>query len=631
MKIVYESEKNEFFAYSEYAEKDVLKNAGFKWNPTFKHWITTDLNVAAKLSNFFDNSAVIAYNQLLKTKNKKIAESKAIDSVIDIPKPSDMEYMPYQKAGIEFLIKNQNILLADEMGLGKTIQVIGMLNYLKPKKVLIIMPLSVKRNWLNELNKWLVYKPTIEMINGKIPIFDADITLIHYDALKKYSDVLSDIKYDVIVVDEAHYIKNGKALRTKAILQFNANKKILLTGTPIVNRPNELFTLLKFLNNPIIYNSYGHLSYKGFIYRYCTIEWNNGYSTITGGKNLEELQTKLRTSGMIRRLKQDVLVDLPAKRRQMIPITLEDKKLLKESILFTEKIKQKAGDWNEIMSWLKGETALFTEMSKIRHELGVAKIPYAISFIEDVLENENKIVVFAHHRDVIDAITEHFTNSAKLYGGMSEKEREMQINKFNTDDNCHVFVGSIEASGVGINLQIASTAVFVELDWRPSSNSQAEDRIHRIGQKNSVMIYDLVFDETLDAIIVSKILQKQYDIDKALDIEIKQDFIEFKKSMIEESNLTKEFNKTIKENSLMKDKILEILEALKILNNNDMDYAIQNNGIGFNKIDTEFGHSLANKTTLTEKQIIAAYKLIRKYKKQIPEELYNKIYKNEVI
>ncbi len=632
MRIEYDNQARKFVATSRYEEKDILKAAKFHWNPEERHWESNSIVNVKNLEEFLTAESKKVYNELWEDYNGRIAASQAIDSTIEIPHPVGMEYHPFQKAGIEYLIKHENVLLADEMGLGKTIQVIGYLNYARPKKVLIISPLSVKSNWYHELKSWLVYDTSIEVINGKEPKWNAEITLIHYDALKKYKEALTREPYDLVVLDEAHYIKSYKAQRTSVALEVKARKRFLLTGTPILNRPNELFTLLVFLRNGLANSpKTGNPSYSYFTYRYCVVNDYMGHMNIVGGKNLEELQTKLRASCMIRRLKKDVLTELPPKTRQMIPIPRSaiSNSVLEEADELMEMIQQKAGSWEDVMKWLKSNPEAFERLAKARHQLGVSKIPMAISFIEDVLENEDKVVVFAHHRDVVEAIADHFKSSVKLYGGMSTKERDYAISEFNTNPNIKVFVGSVSAAGMGINLQTSgcSTAVFLEVDWRPAYNTQAEDRIHRVGQKNNVIIYNLVVDDTLDGYIIQKVVGKQIDISAALDDGVKflntdPEFLELKKDI--------EFEEVVK--GLVQDNKPEhpqseiILKGLRMLASDDQDFATEQNGVGFNKIDGGFGHILANKTRLTEKQGEAAKKLMRKYRRQLPEDLYEQIY-----
>ena len=650
MRIDYSKEARSFVATSRYQEREILRDAKFHWNPEQKHWESNSIHNVKNLEEFLSPEAKLIYDQLWNEYNGRIAASQALDSTMELPCPEGKNYHPFQKAGIEYLIKHENVLLADEMGLGKTIQVIGYLNYARPKKVLIISPLSVKSNWLSELKTWLVYDTSIEVINGKEPKWNAEITLIHYDALKKHKDRLLSETYDLVVMDEAHYIKNIKTQRTVVCLSLQGRKRVLLTGTPILNRPNELFTLLLYLRNPMIRSPQtGRASYSYFTYRYCVVNEYMGHMQVVGGKNLDELQTKLRGSCMMRRLKKDVLAELPPKTRQMIPIPrgAVSSSVLHDSDDIMEIIKKQAGSWEDVMKMLKTKPEVFEKLAKARHQLGVSKIPMAISFIEDALENEDKVVVFAHHRDVVEAIGEHFKGSVSLYGGMSIKERDYAISEFNTNPDCKVFVGSVSAAGMGINLQKSgcSVAIFVEIDWRPAYNIQAEDRIHRVGQTNNVLIYNLIVDDTLDGYIAEKVLNKQIDINKALDDKVKiqnllntdPEFEELKKQIEYDDMMTglveKPEPKDIYKIKMRPEdateveiKVQPLLSSLKLLTGMDPDFAREQNESGFNKVDGSFGHALAAKTWLTEKQARAAYKMMRKYKRQIPEELYQEIY-----
>jgi SWI/SNF-related matrix-associated actin-dependent regulator 1 of chromatin subfamily A len=235
-----------------------------------------------------------------------------------------------------------------------------------------------------------------------------------------------------------------------------------------------------------------------------------------GADNLEELQELMRSRFMVRRLKKDVLTELPAKRRQVI--VLEPKPQLaklvaKEVITYNEHAeKLKAQD-------APTELALeFEGLSDMRKKIAVKKVPYAVEHIKELLNETNKVVVFAHHHEVIDALHEAFGQSAVVIDGrVSLDERQKAVDRFQTDKDCQVFIGGIQAAGVGITLTSASTVVFVELDWVPGNVSQAEDRCHRIGQKESVLVQHLVLEGSLDERVVEVIIQKQEVIDKALD------------------------------------------------------------------------------------------------------------------
>ena len=226
--LIIKYDKNVFFvAGNTYENKDAIKSCGFKWNPQDKKWVTTDLKV---LSKFVQSGLQVVVTteaknqiQLKEEKNKEIVEkSSAVDSQINIPAPAGLQYMPFQKAGIDFVNTQKNVLIADEMGLGKTIQAIGYINLNKDiKTVLVICPASLKMNWKQELEKWLVRPFNVVILNGKL----ADITITNYESVKKYFDLLRSKTWDLLILDESHYIKNYKAQRTKYITGFSKNNR----------------------------------------------------------------------------------------------------------------------------------------------------------------------------------------------------------------------------------------------------------------------------------------------------------------------------------------------------------------------------------------------------------------------
>jgi len=246
---------------------------------------------------------------------------------------------------------------------------------------------------------------------------------------------------------------------------------------------------------------------------------------------------KIRRPGvMIRRLKKEVLPELPKKRRQVIQLPAEGRLLelvLKEKELYDKAIKAD----KELDEILTGDIAedddaferkierlrftrkyFFDEIAIIRHELAKAKVPYVIEHIEEILESKEKLVCFIHHRDVGEAIRDHFASRAILvYGGMAQADVYAAMQKFTNDDTCELFIGSLKMAGVGLNLQVASNIVFAELDWVPGVITQAEDRCHRIGQENSLLIQHLVAHDSMDSNMAQRIIRKQKTINQALN------------------------------------------------------------------------------------------------------------------
>jgi len=522
-----------FFTESRYEEKDVIKRSGFRWNPAIRRWETTDIKVVESLIQTLHNTSGEEFNVITeevksaifekKNKNAEILKkSMSATSDIEIPHNPGMDYLPFQKAGIDFISSQKNVLVADEMGLGKTIQAIGYIN-LNPEihTVLVICPASLKMNWKQEMKKWLVRPSEITILNG-----DGlkDITIINYESVKKYFELLKSLTWDLLVLDESHYIKNFKAQRTKFITGFYqttdtgktwikglkdySKQKILLTGTPFLNKPIELFTQLKVLGNEMGKN------FMKFQSDYIEM----GRFGPIGSKNLGELQRKLRTTCMIRREKKDVLLELPDKLRQIITLPssiLSDAERKKEQ----EIIEYLAKNWNEATNELhNGIGFSFEEISKIRHQSAIKKIPYVLDHIENVLENEDKIVVFAHHHDVIDAIYEKFKDiSVVATGNESLNERNDAVNKFQNDPSCKLFIGSIQSMGVGVTLTASSTVIFAEIEWRPGDLTQAEDRLHRIGQKSTVLVQYIVTDNSIDSYMIDTIIEKIGIIEKITD------------------------------------------------------------------------------------------------------------------
>ena len=537
MKLVFEN--NRWEAISSFSEKDDLKAAGFRWEPTSKRWFTNIPTVAEKFRDKADENAVSELDKVA----QKVAESWSDKvSELDIPAPSGKQYFPYQHAGISFACNREGTFIGDEMGLGKTIQAIGVINATNPERVLIVCPATLKLNWKKELERWLVKPYRIHVLNSgdTFPV-NVEIVVMNYDIAAKFAKELRAVNWDLFVADEAHYMKNPKAQRTVAILggksatkeaakPIQAAKKILLTGTPITNRPIEIFPLISFLW-PSVFSNMWH-----FAHRYCAA-YNSGWGwDFSGASNLDELQTLLRASGMIRRLKADVLKELPPKTRQVVVLPSDsvsglirkeeaqtkkfegEIKRLQRAVREAKEQKDEEAYKEAVGRLRQTHNIAFTEMAAIRKELAIAKIPFAVEYVQGIVEEGEKVVVMAHHRDVIDALQQEFGLSAvKLYGGMSEADKSANVDRFQNDPTCKIFIGSIHAAGVGITLTAAQKMLFTELDWTPANMLQAEDRIHRIGQEGNALIQQLVFDGSLDAKMAETLVRKMEVIEKALD------------------------------------------------------------------------------------------------------------------
>jgi SNF2 family DNA or RNA helicase len=486
--------------------KDAVKSAGFRFSPQEKLWYTTDETVAGRLDPKAAEKA-----------NAAIALSRATNMAVNIPAPEGLSYLGYQLAGIEYARSRKSALIGDEMGLGKTIQAIGVINADPSiKTVLVVCPASLKVNWAREMNKWLVRRYNIAIANGELP--QAEIVIINYDILNKHRAAIDARKWDLLIVDECHIVKNDKAQRTRALLGYKdrmnpakndtgiqAGRRVFLTGTPIVNRPYDLWTLVQTLDPQDMGRNF-----MTFMKRYAAAYQGEYGWDFNGASNLEELQTRMRAKFMVRRLKAEVLKELPAKRRQVIvlPSNGAAAVIQAENEAYEEFVRSELKDRQRI---------LFERMSKVRHATAVAKIPHVIEHIKACLEEKDKVVLFVHHHDVAHAIADAFPGCAMVTGETAVNKRQTEVDRFQIDPTCKLFVGSIHAAGVGLTLTAASHVVFAELDWVPGNISQAEDRLHRIGQVNSVLVQHLVFDNSVDSRMVNTIIEKQAVIDQALD------------------------------------------------------------------------------------------------------------------
>jgi SWI/SNF-related matrix-associated actin-dependent regulator 1 of chromatin subfamily A len=435
-----------------------------------------------------------------------IKDNKVKDVVIDYEKYSHRPPLEHQKEAIKSLVENKKFILADDMGLGKTTSSIIAALETGAKKILIICPASLKINWQREIENYSD-RPT-SIIEGK-KWEDSDFIIINYDIIKNFHDekkksdsVLLKTKFDLVIIDEAHYVQNKQAQRTKLINDFvsNVERLWLLTGTPITSRPINYFNLLNLIECPVAKN------WMAYVKRYC-----NGFQfqagrrkiwNVSGASNLEELRD--RTAPLVlRRLKENVL-DLPDKIITPVYLRLKSKEY--------EALMGDYYDWYDKNGDSDSLTLQFTKLTKVRQVIAEEKVPSTIEICENIVEQGKKVIVFTNFTKTLETILEHFGKSAvRLDGQMSQKERQLSVDRFQNDESVMVFVGNIKAAGVGITLTAGEAVVMNDLSFLPSDHSQAEDRSYRYGQKNNVLVYYPIFDNTVEGIIYD-ILKKKKDI-----------------------------------------------------------------------------------------------------------------------
>ena len=493
-----------------FEDRFIPKKAGFKW--VEKQWSTPSPYVAYLLIKGADDKAKA---QLKRVDDAVFLSERKEETLVirDIPVPDGLALMPFQVAGIDNLVRQMEsgrkaVGLFDEQGLGKTVQAIGVANVLGYKRLLVICPASLRLNWVVELNKWHFHNnEAVAILSGRDKVVPDKSCVVSYDL----SERVKDYEPDLVIVDEVHFVKNASTKRSKLVLGSARGKwkgfvskapSIFLSGTPIPNgKPNEIHPVL-FKSAPEIID---YMNYWTFLDHFCTVSRYDDMEKITGAKNKPELFARLRGSGfMTRRLKKDVLKDLPDKQYKMI--------LLQENSAI-RKVLEKEKDFSaeDIM---KHGVPVGTALPKIRREMGEAKLPLAVNYIKDVLDGGvEKVVVFAHHTSVNEGLFEALKayNPVIITGKVSAVNRQERVVAFQNDPAVRVFIGNIQAAGTGLTLTASSDVIFVESSWVPGENEQASDRCHRIGQKGNVMIHSLVVVGSIDATIMGAAATKAVD------------------------------------------------------------------------------------------------------------------------
>ena len=509
-----------------------------------RHW-TARIEEATKLRSHCTDVAL----KIMRDHLGRLEKSRAVDADIVVPAPPGLEYLPYQKAGISYASQRKDTLIGDEAGLGKTIQALGFVNLINPKSVLVVAPATLAFNWKLEAEKWLVDPWTIFVPTSgteTIPQAERLLVITNYEKLvgrmkdgqECESDFAKSLKrtWDVGIFDECHSLKNPQSKRSQAVLgEFGlmrrSHRTLFLSGTPIENYPKEIWALAATIR-PALFGDWWD-----FAKRYCGLhkEIHDGRTTwvANGASHLSELQQRLRTTFMVRRLKHDVLKELPPKRRQLVvlgenvdwsqhPEFRRWKAIYEreyEAALARIESAKTNEEYKKAIKELDAFVGIaFTEMSEFRHKTALVKLPMCLQYLDDLLKSSpDNIVIFAHHKDVLQKLAQHFGEDAVLLCGDTKMEDRGKAVKLFQEGHKRIFIGGLKAAGIGLTLTRANTAVFVEIDWVPATMSQAEDRLCRIGQRKMVHVIHLVLNNTLDENMSQKVIAKQNTIDKALD------------------------------------------------------------------------------------------------------------------
>lgn len=429
------------------------------------------------------------------------------------------ELYPYQKIGVEFLVASKGrAILADSPGVGKTAQTLAFIKHEKYKRSLIVCPASVKFTWAMEVKKWTNMSSVI--IDSKTDLSDisgdVNIWIINYDQLKKHLPQLTKIHFDCLVGDEAHMIKSPTTIRTKAfrLLSRNIPHVVLLSGTPLLSRPVELFSLLNIIDPKKWSN------YYDYVRNYCAAKQTRFGLDVSGSSNTDELHRKIN-GYFLRRTKEDVLKELPPKLNIDVPVELESstkKKYDTAESNFVAYMKQYSGKQPaEIAKAMQAEK--LAQLNVLRMINTIGKIPTAIDLIDGIIESGEKIIVFSSFVEPLKQLQERYTkNSVMITGAVDPSERGELVRKFQEDPNVNVFLGGFKSAGAGITLTAASNTLFLDLPWNPADLEQASNRNHRPGIKaSSVNIYQLFIPNSIDEDLREILERKQEIFDSVID------------------------------------------------------------------------------------------------------------------
>jgi len=443
------------------------------------------------------------------------------------------ELRPFQRAGVEYALRARRTFIGDEQGLGKTVQALAALHAAAAWPAIVVCPASLRLNWEREARRWLPAR-TVEVLGaGRGPSGDADLYVLNYDSLHKWVGELTAAGVRAVVLDESHFCKNAKARRTRAAKELVASLPgdgllLLLTGTPVLNRPGELMPQLTLM---------GRLQELGGYDRFRHV-----YSR---GRELDRLHRDLRSTCFVRRRKEDVLPQLPAKQRTVVPVeidNLDEYRAAEADVVaylreqaageaaFLRSIEHLSDDERRAAIRLRGEDAAvraaraepLVRLTKLKLLAARGKLRAAVDWTGAFLASGEKLVLFCHHVEISDALLAAFSDAVHLIGADSAEERQAQIDRFQHDDACRLIVCSDKVGGVGVTLTAASNVAFLELGWNPAAHDQAEDRLHRIGQERAVSAWYLLAAGTIDEKIAELVEEKRALVDACADGKVQE-------------------------------------------------------------------------------------------------------------
>jgi len=411
------------------------------------------------------------------------------------------ELQPFQWAGVRYALDARRTFLADEQGLGKTVEALAALEADDAYPALVVCPASLKLNWAREAAHWLPHREVVIVEGRQAVPRTGEITILNYEIVAAHREALARIHPRALVVDESHYVKNPQAKRTQAVRRLAAavpddGLRLALTGTPVLNHAEELIAQLRVL---------GRLEDFGSGARFKRQFHGAALSE-------ERLHWHLRRRCFVRRLKKDVLPQLPAKRQVVVPIALDNEReyrLAEEDVIAW--LRSQPLDLSELEAKIQAtlRAQRLAQLGALQRLAGRGKLSGALAWIHDFLASGEPLVVFARHIEVQQAVIERFPDAAHLLGADSTQAREDAVQAFQEPDGPQLIICATRVAAQGITLTRASNVCFLELEWTPAMHDQAEDRCHRIGQHDAVTAWYLLAAGTIDETMAELIQRKR--------------------------------------------------------------------------------------------------------------------------
>lgn len=516
------------FQYHPMMVKCIRRIPSARYQAEGKFWevSTQDLHYLRMMGAWARENHFVSSVLWLEDKEPVISYEPLPMPTLDVPHNMLIEPYDYQKEGIAYALEKKRCIMGDEMGLGKTVQAIGVLAVTKAFPALVVCPASLKVNWQREMKKFAGINAVIlnddnrqtwqrfweiKRQDGK-PC--AEVFITNYESLKKFfvarikregRFTLKSVEFDerinlfrTVIIDESHKCKTKSTQQSKFVQGICQGKEYILelTGTPVVNNNTDLIQQLTIMGR---LGDFG--GYSKFVARYCAGERKSSH--------LKELNYLLRKTCFFRRLKKDVLTQLPDKTRSYLVMDIDNMREYKaaERDVVKYLVQYRAADDEKIQRTIRG--AIMVKMGILKQISARGKVRSALDIIHDTIDGGQKLIVFCFLKEVVQAIKQEFRDAVSVTGDDNDRQKQWAVDRFQTDESCRLIVLNYKSGGVGLTLTAASNVLFVEMPWTAAACNQAEDRAHRNGQKNAVNCVYLLGKGTIDEYIYNLIQQKR--------------------------------------------------------------------------------------------------------------------------